>query len=109
MKCLVTIHLLGRASLIITRRLLTFSSSGPSLNASVCGTVWPSDQSSSWPCGSVRVPHGSPSFSSSRGGPGGSHAACGATLYARSGAVRGKYVNDLQAIIWWNYCLMCLK
>ena len=66
--------------------LLTSSSSGSSQSASVCGRAWPSGRSSSWPCASARAPRGSPSSSSSRGGPGGSHAACGLTRCARSEA-----------------------
>lgn len=66
--------------------ILTFSSSGSFLHVSVCGRVWPSSRSSSWLCESAHEPHGSPSSSSSHGGPGGIHAACGATQCARSEA-----------------------
>ena len=75
--------------------VLTSSSSGSSLNVSACGTVWPSTQSAFWLCATARGPHGSPSSSSSHGGPGGSHAACGATRCARSGAKKDKQTYNL--------------
>lgn len=70
--------------------ILTSSSSGSSLHVSVCGTVWPSNRSTSWLCGIAHEPHGSPSSFSSHGGPGGSHAAYGVTQCARSEAIKHK-------------------
>lgn len=67
---------------------LTSSSSGSSLRVSVCGTVWPSNLSSSWLCETARGPHGSPSSFSFHGDPNGSRAACGVTQCVRSGATR---------------------
>lgn len=74
---------------VVYDHILTSSSSGSSLSASVCGRVWPSDQSSSWLCVTARGPHGSPSSSSSPGGPGVGHGACDVTQCARSGAKVG--------------------
>lgn len=67
---------------------LTSSSSGSSQQISVCGKVWPSNQSSSWLCGSAHEPLDSPFSFSSHGGPGGTHAACDATQCARSEATK---------------------
>lgn len=70
--------------------LLTSSSSGSSLHVSVCGTIWPSNQSTSWLCETAHEPHGSPSSFSFHGGQGDSHAACDVTQCARSGATEEK-------------------
>lgn len=67
---------------------LTSSSSGSSHCISVYGTVWPSNQSSSWLCGSAREPLCSPFSFSFHDDPGGSRAACGATRCARSEAIK---------------------
>lgn len=69
---------------------LTFSSSGSSLHVSVCGTIWPSNQSTSWLCGTAHEPHDFPSSFSFHGGRGDSHAACDVTQCARSGATKEK-------------------
>lgn len=69
---------------------LTSSSSGSSLHVSVCGTIWPSNQSTSWLCETAHEPHGSPSSFSFHGGQGDSHAVCGATQCVHSGAINDK-------------------
>ena len=77
--------------MVVYDYILTSSSSGSSQSASVCGRVWPSDQSSSWLYVSAHGTHGSPSSSSSPDGPGAGHGACDVTQCVRSGAgVRGK-------------------
>lgn len=90
MACLLKQPAFIKTTPVVPLFILTSSSSGSSLHVSVCGTVWPSNQLTSWLFETAHGPHGSPSSFSFHGGPNGSHAACGVTQCARSGATREK-------------------
>lgn len=85
--------------------LLTSFSSGSSLRVSVCGTIWPSNQSTSWLCENAHEPHGSPSSFSSHGGQGDSHASYDVTQCARSGAAKEKANMHSMLIMKYNKCI----
>lgn len=89
---------------LLSMNVLTSSSSGSSQRVSVCGTIWPLDQSASWLCKTAHEPHGSPSSSSFHGDQGGSHDACDATQCARSEATKERAIMHFTFITMCNTC-----